>query len=162
MGASGNDWRHFFFIFLRGGTLLASSEQTDITPEKLCSKVTTVPRSRDSIWKNEGPCISEEAWSSSRGEPGGVNRRQQSHPVVWRGGLRCSWGPLRAPQFTLKNFKLLGAKQKGNEENSISAVSVDLHYFRLIPFSFIPCDYLKGFHFNQDYLLHSRSLSCIK
>lgn len=87
----------------------------------------------------------------------------QLHQLHWSKGLRYSQGAIQHTTNTLLRILCSsGDEAEGNEKNSIKAALVDLHYFRLIPFDFIPHDYLKGFHFNQDYLLHFRSLFCIK
>ena len=56
---------------------------------------------------------------------------------------------------------LSGDEAEGNEKNSIKAVLVDLHYFRLLVFDFIPYDYLKGFLFFLTSLLEYNSFTMV-
>ena len=92
-----------------------------------------------------------------------VDHRPRLQQLCWSRSLRCS--PESAQRCTNALPRKLGSsghKAQGNEKNSIKAVLLDLRYSSLLPFDFIPYDYLKGFHFNQDYSLHFRRLFCIK
>lgn len=92
-----------------------------------------------------------------------VDRRPHLHQLCWSRSLRCSReSAQRCTDALPRKLDSSGHQAQGNEKNSIKAVLLGLRYSSLLPFDFIPYDYLKGFHFNQDYLLHFRHLFCIK